>query len=805
MTDEASSAEPWPGGARPVGGALGHWLAVRMVIIMCVTIVGVLLLSHQALSALFDEFEQAATLQHLARVQSALQQDGRALGEVVQDYAQWDDAHRFVLGQQPGFMADNFTSASLRNLRLDAVLVVDEHGRLLGDLQNGPSGLLPHIQPEWLQPLVQGSTPAMCASTREGGVWVGDTPLMLARKPISNTAGDAPPVGCLVFVREIDAAYLTDMEQFSGIRIVLSRQQGVDHPSLAQQADGVWVASTALPHLTGSLSVHHQSQLGAQRGQIMTWLMLALVLVMVLAVGVLYALVQRKVVSRLRLAAALADGYRRTPGAPIVWPDEGVDEIDRLGRSLNELVSQVQAHQHHAAHHDVLTGLSNRRGLEAALASVPFASGSGGAPLACLVLLDLDNFKTINDGFGQDVGDALLCRVARQLEAIVRSGDTTARTGGDEFALLLHGLPRDQALALVTTLMEQLRWPLVHGDMQVATSGSVGLAFSDSAHNAQILMRQADLAMYQAKQRGRNCWVVFNEALHVEAQRRSRLAQSLRRALDDGLLQVAFQPVLDARTNRVTSMEALARWSLDGEVISPAEFIPIAEENGLIGRLGMQVVDRSCALLARLGALGHDVSCSVNLSVRQFTEFNLQDDVPRRVAAHGLAPSALRLEVTESLVADAESTIVDTMHALHAQGFDFLLDDFGTGHSSLHRLQQLPFQTLKIDRSFVAPLQQGDQVMVRTVVDLAKALRLDVVAEGVETPEQLLPLLELGVTHLQGYLLARPMSDEALVLWLETLKRQGGGASAHVAAWLASSNDSPRAPGEHIMELATVV
>jgi EAL domain-containing protein (putative c-di-GMP-specific phosphodiesterase class I) len=241
-------------------------------------------------------------------------------------------------------------------------------------------------------------------------------------------------------------------------------------------------------------------------------------------------------------------------------------------------------------------------------------------------------------------------------------------------------------------------------------------------------------------------------------------------------------------------------------VISPAEFIPIAEENGLIGRLGMQVVDRSCTLLARLGALGHDISCSVNLSVRQFTEFNLAEDVPRRVAAHGLAPSALRLEVTESLVADAESAIVDTMHALHALGFDFLLDDFGTGHSSLHRLQHLPFQTLKVDRSFVAPLQHGDQVMVRTVVDLAKALRLEVVAEGVETPEQLLSLLELGVTHLQGYLLARPMSDEALVLGLETLKRQGGEASPQVAAWLAASPAGHRhVRGAHLAELATVV
>lgn len=805
MTDEISSARPRPSAAHLARGALGRWLVVRMVVILCVAVGGVLLLSHQALSTLFDEFEQSAARQQLARVQSALQQDGRALGEVVQDYAQWDDAHRFVRGQQPNFMADNFTSASMRNLRLDAVLVLDGQGRWLADVQNGPQGLVPRIQPAWLSALVQANKPLRCADTREAGVWVDDTLLMVARMPISNTAGNLPPVGCMVFVREVNAAYLSGMEQYSGIRISLSRTPGMADPTLVQQADGMWVASAHLPLVAGSLSVHYQSQLGEQRRTIMAWLMLALVLVTVMAVGVLYALVQGKVVKRLRHAAQLADGYRRTPDAPIVWPDQGEDEIDRLGLSLNELVSQVRAHQHHAAHHDALTGLSNRRGLEAALAAVSFEFGDVSGPLACLVLLDLDNFKTINDGFGHEVGDALLCRVAHQIEAVGRSGDTTARTGGDEFALLLHGLSREQALALVTTLMEQLRLPLVHGGLQVATSGSVGLAFSDSAPSAQSLLRHADLAMYQAKQRGRNGWVIFNEALHVEAQRRSRLAQSLRRSLDEGQLQVAFQPVLDVRTNRVTSMEALARWSSDGEVISPAEFIPIAEENGLIGRLGMQVVDRSCALLARLSAQGHDLSCSVNLSVRQFTEFNLQEDLPRRVAAHGLMPSALRLEVTESLVADAESTIVDTMHAMHAQGFDFLLDDFGTGHSSLHRLQRLPFQTIKIDRSFVAPLQHGDQVMVRTVVDLARALRLEVVAEGVETPEQLRCLLDLGVTHLQGYLVARPMSDEALVLWLDTLKRQGGGASPQVAAWLTATSGGARWAPNWPTELAAVV
>jgi EAL domain-containing protein (putative c-di-GMP-specific phosphodiesterase class I) len=313
-----------------------------------------------------------------------------------------------------------------------------------------------------------------------------------------------------------------------------------------------------------------------------------------------------------------------------------------------------------------------------------------------------------------------------------------------------------------------MRVPLTHGELQVATTGSVGLAFCDGVDSPGALLRNADLAMYQAKQEGRDGCAVFNENLKVEAQRRNRLEQALRQAMAGDGIQVVFQPVVDVTTQRVVGMEALARWSLDGEAVSPVEFIPIAEEAGLIGRLGMQVLDRSCAMVARLRRQGRYVPCSVNLSLRQFQEFNLAEDVPRVVFSHGLPASAIRLEVTEGQLETSPESLVQTMHTLKALGFEFLLDDFGTGHSSLYRLQSLPFHTLKIDRSFVLPLDRGDDVMVRTVTDLARELQVDMVAEGVENQTQLQALVRLGITRVQGFVVARPMSDSALVHWLAT-------------------------------------
>jgi diguanylate cyclase (GGDEF)-like protein len=509
--------------------------------------------------------------------------------------------------------------------------------------------------------------------------------------------------------------------------------------------------------------------LAPYRWQIIGGVTLALMLVTLLTVGALYALVHIKVVRRLRHAAQLADRYSVQLDTTVTWPNRGRDEIDRLGQSLNELVAQVQSYVQHSASHDELTGLLNRHGLEDRLTLLSFHENEQRTLVACLIMLDLDNFKSINDGFGHELGDALLRHVAAQLARTVREGDVVARIGGDEFALLLYGIQRPHAMELATRLLSNLRVPLVHHELQVTTTASMGLAFSDGAGSASDLMRNADLAMYQAKQRGRNVWVVFNEGLQVDAQRQSRLVQSLRLALDQGALQVVYQPVVDVLNNRVVSVEALARWSLDGEAISPVEFIPLAEEHGLIGQLGMQVMERACGVLADLRAKGHELTCSVNLSLRQFSEPDLPQVLARAVASHGLPTSAIRLEITESMVADSEPAVLGAMRELHDLGFSFLLDDFGTGQSSLHRLQALPFQTIKIDRSFVVPLQHGDQLMVRTVIDLARALNMDVVAEGVETPVQLAQLLELGVTHIQGFLTARPMSDAALEAWLLTM------------------------------------
>lgn len=758
--------------------SLSRWLTVRLLLVMAAASVCILLLCFVLLSALFDRFEHEAARTELGRVEAVLLRDSQTLAEVADDYARWDDTYRAVRGEYPEFMDDNITLASVRNLRFQTVVMLDDRGQLLAARQLDEGLLRTTLEPEWAQALSGPSVLAQCQTTREGMVWLSAGALMVARAPINNTAGNAKPMGCLVFARLMDEDYFSSLQPFTGVQASLSREGVVPaHPYSLLNTEP-WLAHKPLSQFAATLQVMHHPSLSQQQMPIFWLTSLALLLAALMALGALYVLVQRKVVQRLWTAALLADRFRTQPDLDVSWPHKGQDEIDRLGQSLNELVAQVRQQAQYAALHDPLTGLFNRRGLmvlldetmsarAAAPADDAATTDGASAPAPhCLLLLDLDGFKSINDGFGHDVGDALLCHVAEQLRVSVLPSNPVARVGSDEFALVLHGAQPAHCTALASQVLERIGLPLIHGNVQVAVTASIGIARMGQADNAKDWLRNADLAMYQAKQKGGNGWYAFDEALQADAQRYSRLSQALRRALEDNTVQVVYQPVVDVATDRVTSMEALMRWSLDGEAIAPSEFIPIAEETGLITSLGRQVLDKSCALLARLRAQGHDLTCSVNLSMRQFAEPDLIDDVVRTVAAYRLPATAIRLEITESLVAHAEHVIDAVMSDLHERGFRFMLDDFGTGQSSLHRLQALPFHTIKIDRSFVIPLRRGDQIMVRTVVELAKALKMQVVAEGVEQPEELAQLLSLGVTQIQGYLIARPMSERALMVWL---------------------------------------
>ena len=424
------------------------------------------------------------------------------------------------------------------------------------------------------------------------------------------------------------------------------------------------------------------------------------------------------------------------------------------------------------AFHDALTGLPNRplvtNRLEQALARAERTLGK-----VAILFIDLDNFKLINDTLGHGTGDELLVSLAARLRACVRPQDTVARLGGDEFIVLLESvLSSNEASEVAERIAETLRPPFVLGDLEVVVTASIGAAVSARGDRAENVLRNADLALHEAKSAGKSRSALFDASMERDAVNRLELQADLRRALERNQLRLMYQPIVSLADGRVTGVEALLRWHHPTRgVVSPTEFIPIAEETGLIVPIGHWVLEEACrqtrAWQLQFGARTAP-TVSVNLSARQFQRPELFANIKQVLRETGLDPRCLTVEITESaLMQDALATST-TLEVLKDLGVQIAIDDFGTGYSSLSYLKRFPVDILKIDQSFVDGLGQDpqDTAIVQSIVALAKTLCLRVTGEGIETSSQRAHLLEMGCEFGQGYLFAHPLPPEKLALLL---------------------------------------
>ena len=438
----------------------------------------------------------------------------------------------------------------------------------------------------------------------------------------------------------------------------------------------------------------------------------------------------------------------------------------------------------HQALHDNLSGLPNRLQFGEALDRAVAHARSTGTGLAVL-FVDLDHFKRVNDTLGHDFGDKLLKCTAQRLSACLRDGDLIARWGGDEFTVLAPKIrSADEAGLLARRILAALEEPFVLDEMSLQISASVGLAsFPADGEDGQALLRRADMALYRAKQEGRNGFQCFRQSAFSDIGSNGGLSleTDLRCAIEGGGLLLHYQPQIDTRTGLVTGVEALARWNhpVHGW-IGPNVFIPIAERTGMIVALGEWALRTACrqAVAWRDQGLG-DICVAVNLSAIQFDRSNLEAVVIRELASSGLAPQSLELEVTEAVALRHLSSTASTLAALRQAGVRIALDDFGTGFASMTYLKQLPCDKLKIDRSFIDGLVAGskDAAIIRALVALADGLDLSIVAEGVETEPVSEVLQQLGCWTMQGYLFSRPVAAHELT----TLLRRQSCIPGHVA------------------------
>ncbi len=441
------------------------------------------------------------------------------------------------------------------------------------------------------------------------------------------------------------------------------------------------------------------------------------------------------------------------------------DEIGRLAQSFNRMSSGIVEREQRIAHlafHDTLTGLPNRAFFGQQLDSQLVRAARRGGEVAVLCL-DLDGFKGINDNFGHPTGDALLRSVGALLRELAPDG-LVARLGGDEFAIILAdhaGVDRSRAVA--QAIVDRMREPVDAGGQQMVSGASVGIALSpNDGADADTLLKNADLALYRAKQDGRAVFRFFEPALDAEVRRRRLMELALRTALTEGQLRLDYQPSWNVRTQQIEGFEALMRWDHpERGAVPPVEFIPIAEDSGLIVTMGEWAMREACREAMRWP---EHVRVAVNVSALQFRNPGFIDVVMQALSQSGLPPHRLEIEMTESIFLDGPLATINLLHGLRSLGVRIALDDFGTGYSSLSYLRAFPFDKIKIDRSFIGEVDSDDsaRAIVRAIIDLAGALDMTTTAEGVETEAQLACLKDQGCENIQGYLFSRPIRAAAI-------------------------------------------
>ncbi|MET0535190.1 MAG: EAL domain-containing protein [Steroidobacter sp.] len=704
----------------------------------------------------FDAIETAQSEQKADQILRALDADLNQLGISTRDYAEWDDAHQFVQDHDASFIAANFSAASLENMEVDIVTLLDPHGgslysaeqfgeqpRFVSPARDDLLQLWQELRPH-LDELNKREPIERLIATRYGV-------LAFAMVEINRSNRTDPTGAVMVFARFLDDDEIQRVRETSRLEVELtSLQSGV--PDTAPRAVREWIASpikkalfarnadansvisyALLRDVQGQpiayLSAKEPREIG-NLGRRTTWMLMGAIAALLAACAVLLS------VFTVRLKRSL----------------EMQVETERLHRETVD----------HLGEHDSLTQLPNRVYLRTRLPQV-LSDATAANRMVALLYLDLDNFKNVNDSRDHATGDQLLRIIAGRLSAATGPADIVVRSGGDEFVVVAPLLENVLAIrTFASRLLDAAREPVVLDNVTVATSASVGIAvYPDDGTDTETLMKHADIALYRAKELGRDNFQVFDAGMNAQLSEHVTIEQALRRAIGTDQIYLEFQPLVDLQTGMLTSFEALARWRQpEMGVISPGRFIPVAEKSGLIVPLGEQILRKVIEQLHEWQRAGVPlVPVAVNVAPLQFERTDFCTLFHELALEHGLDPQWVSFEVTESAWLQNSNKHVVMMDTLRHEGSKVYIDDFGTGFSNLSYLKHLPIDAVKIDQAFIRNLavDASDAAIVSGVLAMAKQLNLDTIAEGIETAEQLECLRKMGCRRGQGYFFSKPV------------------------------------------------
>jgi len=734
----------------------------------------------------FDQFEKSSISQELSRLELWLNEELESLYRSANDYAFWDDSYLFMQNKNSAYTDENVSIEVFDNLDIDLFAFVTTDGKLFYARQRSESG---DGEPELVPPdeklaLWLRTRPVLkTVQQRIDAIGVvnhfGDTPILIGAAPILRSDSSGPSNGTLLMLRILDTRRIAQDAPLGGKEWKISEAAadtpvalGITHQEnqlhITREMAGINDAGATL------ISLSSETQLENQFATAMRVNSINLALMVVATLLLLGFVLNRLVLNRVLFFNQRADDIRISGDLALRIPHDDYDELDQLAQTVNEMLDELQhtnRQLYHDSLHDSLTGLGNRVLLNERLEYTLKLSHIEGEPFA-IMIIDLDGFKDINDLHGHAAGDAILAQSAIQIINWCGPADTAVRLGGDEFAIIRLITPggSDTLTEEVNELRAALSCKHLWEEIVLKVSASIGIAISDPERRDETpsdLLRNADTALYRAKEEGRDRVSFYTPDMRQVLFERMTLMQELEDAIANDKLLLHFQPILD-REGKPYSVEALIRWPHpERGMVPPDHFIPIAEKSLLITELDLWVIKSTCEALKRLRQHAPTLMVTINCSARTLLEKDVTAILLREMERHHLPSSTVNVELTETALARSEAEMVPILERMAINDVRIYIDDFGTGYSSLNRLHLLPFHHLKVDRSFIRNIDKGDQTITRTIIQMAKSLDKKVVIEGVETESQRQVLEQLGADYMQGYLFCRPLPEEELIKWLK--------------------------------------
>lgn len=750
----------------------------------------------------FRSLERTAAEKNVNRCVEALRRDLESLANMTNDWALWDDSYRYVHDRNAQFEATSLADETFANANLNLICYLDLAREIVWGEVRGKRTMQVSELPELLavlrDPLNPLMTPGVGFDQGIGLLATSEGPLLLAARPIMSTKREGPARGTLVMGRFFDAEEVADLAARTQNRLrawvvgddplpprvaeALRNADDFDATRIEVAGPDLLYAYHVLRGVDGKPSLVIRLEMPrdvTQHGQSAARFATACMIVAsAIIVGVIWLVLQNGVVAPLRQMAAHASQLGRDGDLHPPLHSRRRDEIGTLASAFDGMVDRLR----HIAFHDSLTDLPNRSYLMERLRTCYERSRRDCSYRFGLLFIDVDNFKLINDSLGHRVGDQLLTHVATRMQDVVHavessvrhSHDLVARLGGDEFVVLLDDIDDAESLLAVAQRIQQQACAVVDFDKRRITPGlSIGAAISSPFYEEGAdVLRDADTALYHAKAEGKACIALFDQAMRSEVLERANLEADLQRAVAQHEFAVHFQPIVALETGRLACLEALVRWQHPTRgLLPPDDFIGVAEENGLIEPIGEQVLEQVCRQMVEWDAAGSrlgGVPVSVNVAARQFASHRLPELIDDCLERYGLAATQLKIELTETTAIGAVDHSRRVFEALASRGIEIYLDDFGAGHSSLSALHSLPFSAIKLDRGFVKNLEAEpeNEATVRAMVMIAESRQLRLIAEGIETCEQLATLRNLDCRYGQGFYFSRPLPAVELEMTL---------------------------------------